>query len=99
MGRLPSVVIIHVLALAISCSLFSPAPHRGGNPGAAGDKPDYGAWTSPLPTRDAGKGSGREDDCKRRHKVLPRKAELLCAQSAAQPATCGVAMLVPLIVR
>jgi hypothetical protein len=29
---------------------------------------------------------------------MPRKLELVSAQSAAQPATCGVAMLVPLLV-
>ena len=33
-----------------------------------------------------------------RQSAMPRRVGLVCAHSAAQPATCGVAMLVPLMV-
>src|SRR5512132_1601106 len=52
----------------------------------------------PRPTRAIGYGNGRAADCSRVHSIWPRSPRLLSAHSAAQPATCGVAMLVPLLV-
>src|SRR5688572_16094779 len=59
---------------------------------------DYGACTSPRPTFDAGSPSGLAVASSLFQRFMPRKLELVSAQSAAQPATCGVAMLVPLLV-
>ena len=41
----------------------------------------------------------RDELRSRSHKLVPLKLGELSAHKAAQPATCGVAMLVPLIVR
>ena len=59
----------------------------------------YGAWTSPAPTLLAGNGSGFAVASSFLHRFMPRRLGEVCAHNAAQPATCGVAMLVPLIVR
>lgn len=59
-------------------------------------QPQDGAWTNPAPTRAAGKGSALAVDTSLFHSACPRNPWLPWAKSAAQPATCGVAMLVPL---
>ena len=46
----------------------------------------------------ANSGSVLAVACSFLHNAIPRRAALLSAHSAAQPATCGVAMLVPLFV-
>ena len=56
-----------------------------------------GAWTRPLPTRAGGNASGLAVASSRFHSACPRRAGLVSAHSAAQPATCGVAMLVPVL--
>ena len=56
----------------------------------------YGARTSPFPTFEAGNGSGFAVASSLFQRLWPRKLELVSAHRAAQPATWGVAMLVPL---
>lgn len=51
-----------------------------------------------MPTRDEGNGNALALASSRLHSAIPRSAALDCAHNAAQPATCGVAMLVPLFV-
>src|SRR5262249_51085291 len=58
----------------------------------------YGACTRPAPTSLAGNGRCFAVAVSFARKAAPLRLGLLCAHSAAQPATCGVAMLVPLIV-
>src|SRR5688572_9468280 len=58
----------------------------------------YGACTSPDPTSLAGRARGLALARSLARRALPRSAALDRAQSASHPATCGVAMLVPLIV-
>ena len=57
----------------------------------------YGACTSPLPTFEGGNGSGRAVASNLFQRLIPRRLELVSAHKAAHPATCGVAMLVPLL--
>src|SRR5215207_9311175 len=58
----------------------------------------YGACTRPAPTSVAGNGRCLAVDVSLARNAIPRRLALLCAHKAAQPATCGVAMLVPLMV-
>src|SRR3712207_727152 len=58
----------------------------------------HGAWTRPAPTRVRGNGNLLAVSSSFRHRFMPRRPGEVCAQSAAQPATCAVAMLVPLFV-
>src|SRR5216684_1248019 len=74
------------------------SPRRGLPAGAAVCSNDYGACTRPAPTSLAGNGKCFAVATSFARKAAPRKAALLWAQSAAHPATCGVAMLVPLMV-
>src|SRR6185312_15059627 len=67
-------------------------------PGSSSRPHDHGAWTSPAPTRVAGSGNRRALAWSCRHRLMARRLADVSAHSAAQPATCGVAMLVPLFV-
>lgn len=62
------------------------------------DQGCQGACTRPAPTREAGRGRRRAEACSLLQRFIPRKEGLLWAQRAAQPATWGVAILVPLMV-
>src|SRR6476646_2387255 len=58
----------------------------------------YGACTRPAPTSVAGRGRCLAVEVSLARKAAPRSMGMVCAQRAAHPATCGVAILVPLIV-
>lgn len=55
------------------------------------------AWASPAPTSIEGSGSRRAVRVSTDHSAAP-VAPVCCTHSEAMPATCGVAMLVPLMV-
>src|SRR5215218_9827643 len=58
----------------------------------------YGACTSPAPTRATGNGRCFAVAINFLHSRMPRSVGDVSAHSAAHPATCGVAMLVPLLI-
>src|SRR5687768_17487129 len=67
--------------------------------GLPGDPPmRHRACTRHAPTRVPGCGSLFAVSSSFRHRFMPRRPGEVWAQSAAQPATWGVAMLVPLFV-
>src|SRR6476619_1065290 len=90
--RPPDVVTIHRL---LSATTTTSDPTL---PGSSSRPHDHGAWTSPAPTRVAGSGNRRALAWSCRHRLMARRLADVSAHSAAQPATCGVAMLVPLFV-
>ena len=60
-------------------------------------KEHYGACTSPAPTRATGNGRCFAVAISFLHNTIPRNVVDVSAHNAAHPATCGVAMLVPLL--
>ena len=68
------------------------------SPAFGANRDNYGAWTRPAPTSLAGNGRCLAVAVSFVRSAVPRRARLLWAHKAAHPATCGVAMLVPLIV-
>src|SRR5438105_3916170 len=73
-------------------------PHRNISSGAGRTQGNYGACTRPAPTSVAGSGRCRAVAVSLARNARPRNDGLVWAHRAAHPATCGVAMLVPLMV-